>query len=80
MGEIIEVAEAEENVVVIPVILEIAEVEVEITVRVSVHVRHPVVAVEVSPKAMYDVPSIPPRRAPAPLCILFRALKIIRAR
>ena len=46
-------AEANENVVGIPVILEVTEVELPVTVRVTIHVRHPVVAVS----AMYDVPS-----------------------
>lgn len=39
------VAEAEEGIVVVPDILEVAKVELEVTVRVAVHVRHPVVAV-----------------------------------
>ena len=38
------VAEAEEGIVVVPDILEVVEVELEITIRVSVHVRHPMVA------------------------------------
>ena len=46
-GEIRWVAEAEETVVIVPVILEVAEVELPVTVRVAVHVRHPVVAVGV---------------------------------
>lgn len=41
------VAEAEEAVVVVPVVLEVAEVEVVVAIRVAVHVRHPVVAVGV---------------------------------
>jgi hypothetical protein len=49
-GRNYDVAEAQNNVVGIPVILEVAEVELEVTVRVSVHVRHPVVAVGVLPK------------------------------
>ena len=40
-------AEAEEAIVVIPVILEVAEVELEIAIRVGIHVRNPVVAVVV---------------------------------
>jgi hypothetical protein len=73
MREIIIVAEAEESVVTIPVILEVAEAKVEVTVRVRIDIRHPVVAVG-TPSAMYDVPSLPPKRAPAFLCILFRVL------
>ena len=80
MGEIIQVAEAEEGVVVVPDIFEVAEVEVEAAIRVSVHVRHPVVAVGTPSQAMYDVSSRPPRRTPALLCILFRALNTILAR
>ena len=38
-------AEGQEHVVVVPVILEVPEVELEIAIRVAVHVRHPVVAV-----------------------------------
>lgn len=49
-GEIIEVAEAEEAVVVVPVILEVAQVELEIVIRVPVHVGNPVVAVGILPK------------------------------
>jgi hypothetical protein len=45
VGEIIQVAEAQEDVVVVPGVLEVAEVEVEVAIRVGVHVRHPVVAV-----------------------------------
>ena len=44
-GETVRVAAAEDTVVVVPVILEVAEVEIEVTIRVGVHVRHPVVAV-----------------------------------
>jgi hypothetical protein len=40
------VAEAEEAIVVVPVILEIPEVELEIAIGVRVHVGHPVVAIE----------------------------------
>lgn len=39
------VAEAEEGIATIPVILEVAEVEVEITISVGVDIRHPVVTV-----------------------------------
>jgi hypothetical protein len=46
-GEITYVAEAQHAVVVVPVVLEVAEIELEVTVRVVVHVRHPVVAVSV---------------------------------
>ena len=49
-GRNYDVAEAQDNVVGIPVILEVAEIELEVTVRVSVHVWHPVVAVGVLPK------------------------------
>jgi hypothetical protein len=49
-GEILKVAEAEEAVVVVPVVLEVAQVELEIVVRVPVHVRNPVVAVGTLPK------------------------------
>jgi hypothetical protein len=49
------VAETNEAVVVIPVILEVAEVEVPVTVRVPIHVRHPVITVVVS--GMYGTPS-----------------------
>jgi hypothetical protein len=47
------VAEAEQHVVGIPLILEVTEVELPVTVRVAIHVRHPVVTVS----AMYDAPS-----------------------
>ena len=39
-------AEESENVVVVPRVLEVAEVEVEVLVRVAVHVRHPVVVID----------------------------------
>jgi hypothetical protein len=42
------VAESQEDVVVVPVILEIVEVELEVAIGVPVHVRHPVVAVNES--------------------------------
>jgi len=42
------VAETEKTVVIIPVILKVAEVEVPVTVRIPIHVRHPVVTVVVS--------------------------------
>lgn len=45
LGEIRYVAEHEQNVLSIPVVLEVAEVEVEVTVRVGIHVRHAVVPV-----------------------------------
>lgn len=48
-------AETDETVVVIPVILEVAEVKLPVTVRVPIHVRHPVVTVAVN--GMYGVPS-----------------------
>ena len=44
-GETKLVAEAEEAIVVIPVILEVVEVELEVAIGVPVHVRHPVVTV-----------------------------------
>ena len=47
-------AETNKTVVVIPVILEVAEIELPIPVRVPIHVRHPVVTVVVS--GMYGVP------------------------
>jgi hypothetical protein len=46
------VAESEETVVVVPRILEVAEVELEVAIRVAVHVRHPVVAIGVDPHTM----------------------------
>ena len=45
VGETNVVAEGEERVVVVPVILEVAEVDVEVPVGVRVHVRDPVVTV-----------------------------------
>jgi len=39
------VAEAEQAVVVVPDILEIAEIEVPVSVRVPIHIRHPVVTI-----------------------------------
>lgn len=39
------VAEREERIVVVPVILEIAQVDVEVAIGVRVHVRDPVVTV-----------------------------------
>lgn len=71
VGEIISVAEANKNVVRIPRVLEVAKVELPVTVRVPVHFRHPVVAVSV-PQAMYILPSIPPSLTPARLCIIMR--------
>lgn len=41
-------AETEKTVIVIPVILEVAKVELPVTVRIPIHVRHPVVTVVVS--------------------------------
>ncbi|MBI4812002.1 hypothetical protein HY798_00920 [Candidatus Falkowbacteria bacterium] len=38
-------AEAEKAIVVVPVVLEVAEVELPVAVRVPVEVRHPVVAI-----------------------------------
>lgn len=49
-------AETDKTVIVIPVILKVAEVEVPVTVRIPIHVRHPVVTVVISD--MYGVPSI----------------------
>ncbi len=49
-------AESQENIVVVPVILEVAEVEVEVAVRIRVHVRNPVVAVNES-KTCYNISS-----------------------
>ena len=69
VGEIVSVAEANKNVVRIPRVLEVTKVEPPVTVRVPVHVRHPVVAVSV-PQAMYTIPSIPLNPAPARFCIL----------
>ncbi len=39
------VAEAEEGVVLIPRVAEVAQVELEVTVRVGIHVRHPTLEV-----------------------------------
>jgi len=66
------VAEAEEVVVLVPDVLEVAEVEVEVSVRVGVHVRHPMVAVGIPSQAMCDISPESLSRAPAPLCILLR--------
>ncbi len=68
--EITSVAEAEQNIVVIPVILKIAEVELEVTICVGIQIRHPVVAVRVR-KAIYEKISIPLYPAPAKYCISF---------
>lgn len=65
-GETFQVAEAKEAVIVIPVILEVAKVEVPVTVRVRIHVRHPVVTVSAH-AVMYKLCSTPPHQAPA-LC------------
>ncbi len=67
-GEIIAVAEANKNVVRVPRVLEVTKVELPVTVRVPVHVRHPVVAVSV-PQAMYILSSVPPNPAPAKFCM-----------
>lgn len=48
-------AETEQTVVVIPIILKVTEIEVPVTVRVPIHVRHPVVTVGAS--SMHGVPS-----------------------
>ena len=69
VGEIVSVAEANKNVVRIPRVLEVTKVEPPVTVRVPVHVRHPVVAVSV-PQAMYTIPSIPLNPTPVRFCIL----------
>ena len=45
------VAEEEETIVVVPWLLEVTEVEVEVTIRVGVDVGHTVVAVSVLPEA-----------------------------
>lgn len=58
-------AEADQAVVGIPLILEVTEVELPVTVRVAIHVRYPVVTVS----AMYDAPSISLEIAPAVSCI-----------
>ena len=47
-----QVAEAEEGAVVVPDIPEVAEAEAEAAIRVSVHARHPVVAVGIFPKTL----------------------------
>lgn len=44
-GEINIVAEGKESIVVVPVILEIAQVDIEVAVGVRVHVRDPMVTV-----------------------------------
>lgn len=48
-------AEAKQTVVVVPVILEVAKVEVPVAVRVPIDIRHPVVTVGAS--SMYGMPS-----------------------
>lgn len=48
-GEIKRVAYTEKAIVVIPIILEVAEIEVPIAVRVLIHVRYPVVAISILP-------------------------------
>ncbi len=68
-GEIIAVAEANKNIVRVPRVLEVTKVELPVTVRVPVHVRHPVVAVSV-PQAMYIISPDPPNPAPAKFCIV----------
>jgi hypothetical protein len=40
------VAEAQETVVVVPVVLEVVEVELEVFIRVAVHEGHPMVAID----------------------------------
>ena len=52
-------AEAEEGVVLIPGIAEVAQVELEVATRVRIHVRHPTIEVRARPrKLMYDMLSI----------------------
>ena len=48
-GEIKRVAEAKNAIVVIPIILEVAEIEVPIAIQVLIHVRHSVVVIGVPP-------------------------------
>lgn len=74
-GETNVVAKGKERIVVVPVILEITQVDAEVTVGVRIHVRDPAVTVRLyAEPALYDTPPIPPRAAPATLCILFRAV------
>ena len=52
-------AEAEEGVVLIPRLAEVAQVEVEVAIAVRIHVRHPTLEVGTRPrKLMYDMLSI----------------------
>ena len=48
-GEIKRVAKTKKTVAIVPVILEVAEIEAPIAVRVLIHVRHPVVAIGILP-------------------------------
>lgn len=68
-GGIICVAEEKQTVVVIPVVLEVTKVELVVTIRIAVHVRHPVVTVSGS-FGMCVASSIPPGKALAVSCIL----------
>ena len=60
-------AEENEDVVDVPRVLEVTEVELEVLVRVTVHARHPVVAVGKPTLIMYGGPSVTLRAAPATL-------------
>lgn len=51
-------AEAEERVVVVPHLLQIAKVPVEVSVQVGVHFRNPAVAIRMKVAAMYDALSV----------------------
>jgi hypothetical protein len=54
------VAEAKEGIVLIPRLRKIAKVEVEVAIRVGIHVRHPTIeAVTHTRKLIYDVLSLP---------------------
>lgn len=68
-GGIICVAEEHQTVVVIPIVLEVTKVELVVTIRIAVHVRHPVVTVSGS-FSMCVASSIPPEKALAVPCIL----------
>lgn len=52
-------AEAEEGVVLIPRVAEVAQVELEVAIAVRIHVRHPTLEVGTRPRKLkYDMLSI----------------------
>lgn len=73
-GEIKFVAERKQTIVVVPVVLEVIQLEVPIAIRVAIRVRHLAVAIGVLFKWYCNTPPVTPKAAPAAFWILFRVL------